>query len=457
LISTAPPGFYAVASRNSKVRSERSAIARVNFIDSFLLDRMDADRVVPAPLAADAEFLRRVSIDLTGRIPSADRARRFLEDRAPDKRAKLIEELMSSSAFTDQWTHYFANRFEVTSGYYSYVGLRGRTLFREFLRDFVARDLSYKDVVTGMLTASGDANENAPANFLIRGWQDGDPMQDTWDTLTDRITTRFLGIKTECISCHDGRRHLEHINLYMTARKRPEFWGMSAFLSRTVFQRLNVDGFGQRARFFIQDRKTGGYSGAVNPANPGPRPARWGGPYEPRWLLDGAGAQSGDWRKEFARILTADRQFARATVNYLWAALFNVGLVDPPDAWDLARLDAKNPPPDDWPLQLHHPELLERLAGHFIESNYSIRSVIRMIVSSNAYQLSSQYDGTWRPEYTRYFARHFPRRLSPKNFGIRSLPPPEPKPRWTSPATPNRCSTPTSFPIPPSRGIISRS
>lgn len=394
-----------------QARVTRSAVARRGFIDNLLFDRMDADQVAPAPLTNDAEFLRRISIDLTGRLPQPEKVREFLADQTPNKRDKLIDALIADPAYTDQWTLFFANKFQVTSGYYTYIGLQGRTLFHKFLRDFVERDRPYNQVVTEMLTASGDADQNGPANFLVRAFQDGDPMQDTWDTATDRVTTRLLGMKTECISCHDGRGHLEQINLYMTDRRRRDFWGMSAFFSRMSFQRLNVDGFGQRSRFFVIDRATGNYNADVNPSSPGPRPARYGGPYSPRWMFDGQVAQSGNYRQEFARILTSDRQFAKATVNYVWAQLFTYGLVDPADGWDLMRIRPETTP-KDWPAQLIHGELLDRLADSFIESNYSIRSLVRTIVSSNAYQLSSRYEGQWRPQYTRYFAKHFPRRLA---------------------------------------------
>lgn len=389
----------------------RSAVARRNFIDNLLFDRMDADKVPAATVSSDAEFIRRIYIDLTGRLPQPDEVRVFLEDSTPNKRDRVIESLLASSGYVDQWTLFFANKFQVTSGYYSYIGLQGRTLFYRFLRDFVERDRPYSDVVAEMLTAAGDADSNGPANFLVRGWQDGDPMQDTWDTITDRVTTRLLGMKTECISCHDGRGHLEQINLYMTDRRRRDFWGMSAFFSRMSFQRLNVDGYGQRSRFFIVDRSTGNYSTDVNPTNPGPRPSRYGGPYSPRWMFDGQAANSGNYRRDLASILTSDRQFAKATVNYVWAQLLTYGLVDPADGWDLMRLSSASTP-KDWPLQLQHPELMERLADHLIQSNYSIKSLVRLIVSSNAYQLSSRYDEPWKPQYTRYFAKHFPRRLA---------------------------------------------
>ena len=110
-------------------------------------------------------------------------------------------------------------------------------------------------------------------------------------------------------------------------------------------------------------------------------------------------------------MLTSDPQFARATVNLLWAEMFGVGIVEPVFAFDLARLDPKNPPPAPWGLQPTHPELLEALAQYFRDNNYSIRSVVKLIAKSNAYQLSSQFPGEWKVDYAPYFARKFVRRL----------------------------------------------
>src|SRR5438093_3228744 len=116
-------------------------------------------------------------------------------------------------------------------------------------------------------------------------------------------------------------------------------------------------------------------------------------------------------RPEFARMLTSDPQFARATVNLLWAEMFGVGIVEPLFSFDPARIDPKNPPPAPWTLQPSHPELLEALAQYFRENNYSIRSVLKLIAKSNAYRLSSQFPGEWKASYAPYFARKFVRRL----------------------------------------------
>jgi len=401
----------AFAKRSGK-QTARRTVASANFIDDFIFNKMSADGVASAPLSTDQEFLRRISLDLTGRIPSVERVQSFLTDKSEGRRAALIDELMRSDPFTDYFTYYLANRMEVTSGYYAEIPIQARNLFYFWLRDGVRNDRPYYEMVTEMLTGKGLSSRSGPMNFLVRGWQDGDPIQDTWDTLTDRVTTKFLGLKTECVSCHDGRRHLEQINLYMASRKRADFWGMSAFFSRMNLQRIGTDTFNQGIIWNVTDRNTGGYYTQVSQTNPGPRPARSGGVWEPKYMYSGEEPQSADWRGDFARILVKDRQFARATVNYLWAHFFRRGIVDPADAWDLARVDPDNPPPAGWPMQSSHPQLLEALTDSYIQSGYKLRPIVQLIVSSNAYQLSSRYDGNWKSAYAWYFAKQTPRRLS---------------------------------------------
>ncbi len=401
-----------IASRNFAAsrpkQTTRRAAQSANLIDDYIFGKMAADGVVPAPPATDAEFLRRVSLDLTGRIPSVEQVEQFLKDDNPLKRGKLIDSLIGSDGYVDRWTLFFGNHFGVTSRYY-YIGIPGRNLFHEYLRDFVKNDRSWADLAQDVIASSGSNNQSAALNFLARGIPMGESMQDTWDDLTDRVTVKFLGVKTECVSCHDGRRHLEPINLYLAQRRRDQFWRQAAFFSRMSLNILALDAFGQQNRVVIGDRATGAYQTSVIR---GPRPPRVGGPYEAAYMFTGEQPRSGKWREELARIMTSDKQFARSAVNYVWAHFFNVGIVDPPDAWDLLRVDPANPPPAPWAIQPSHPELLEALANEFVKSNYSFRRIQRLIVESNAYQMSARYPGEWEPEYGRYFAKRFPRRMS---------------------------------------------
>ncbi len=401
--------------QRSDVKLSRPLAAN-NFVDTFIAAKLDADSVTPAPPTTDAEFLRRISLDLTGRIPTPEKVEQFIASDNPNKRNELIEDLLASEAYVDRWSLYFRDKFQITSRYYNFIAPEGRNRFDQYLRDFLARDRPYNLVAQEIISAEGVGSEYGPVNYITRGYQNGDPIQDTYDTLTDRTTVRFLGFKTECVSCHDGRRHLEEINLFLARQKRTDFWRMSAFFARADLRFVSLDAFNRQASLVIKDRSGGGYNSIISNNNPGPRPFRYGGPYEPKFILSGAQPRNGEWRKEFGRFVTEDRQFARATVNYLWAALFTQGIVDPPDNWDMDRQDPKNPPKAPFTIQPSHPELLEELATEFIRSNYSLKSILRLLAQSNSYQLSSRYDGAWRPEYERYFARHIVRRLGPEEI-----------------------------------------
>ena len=389
------------------------SIPRANFIDKLLFDKMSADGVPPAPLTSDSEFLRRVFVDLTGRIPQPEKVVSFLTDTSPDKRSKLIDELLKSDAYISQFTLYFNNRFQVTRGYPSNVRLVGRNLFYSFLRDFVARDRPYNQFVKELLGAAGDADTVPGVNYYVRyvSQEEYNPPQDFWDDITDYVTTQFLGFRTACVSCHNGRAHLENINLFLAPKRRADFWSTSAFFSRTDFFLQGEQDY--RYRYLLQDRSYGNYTGAVPVSNPGNRPQRMGADVTlPAWILNGANPSTLNWRSEFVNMITGDRQFARATVNYLWAYFFGTGIVDPPDGWDLARIDPNNPPPAPWPIQNSQPALLEALTDAFINSNYSIKTMVRLITNSNVYQLSSRYTGQWNSAYASDFARHSPRRLA---------------------------------------------
>lgn len=398
------------ATRNT-ARAREVEQSKSNFIDQRLFARMAADNVTPAPPTTDAEFLRRVTLQLTGRIPTPEAADAFLQSTDPAKRSKLIDALLDSPAYSDQLTLFFLNKFRVSRNHES-ISVPARNTFYTFVREFVQNDRPYNQFVRELLSASGEVDSSPGAQFFARWMDVNGPVQDSWDDITDKISTTFLGFKTECISCHNGRAHLEKINLWLTRHTRQQFWQTSAFLSRMYYIRWSDDVIGFRPRIILVDRDYGAYSSSVNPSNPGNRPARTGPSVEPEFILTGDRPQTEAWREDLGRIITSDRQFARATVNHIWANFFGHGIVDPPEAWDFLRTDPENPPPAGWPSQNSHPELIEDLADFFIRNNYQLKPLIRQIVSSEAYQLSSRYTGQWQPVYTKYFARYDAHRLS---------------------------------------------
>jgi hypothetical protein len=286
---------------------------------------------------------------------------------------------------------------------------------QKWVYDNVHLDRPYNEMVQDLLTTNAVSNWYVgPASYVAR-WVitavacDDEVHEDTSEELAIHAAKDFLGVDTSCISCHDGARHLEKLNVYLAQRKRQQLWEMGAFFGKTrVLRRSEITT--AQDEYSIDDRGPGFDASArtvLRTDRRGPK-----GLVEPVYMFTGERPDPDRHpRAEFARLLTADRQFARATVNLLWWEMFGVGIVDPPFSWDLARIDPKNPPPAPWTLQPSHPELIEALAQYFIDNNYSLRSVISLIAKSSAYQLSSQFPGEWRAAYAPYFARKFVRRL----------------------------------------------
>jgi hypothetical protein len=410
-------------------RGPRIEVQRKNYIDDYVLGKMERDKIPHAGLASDQEFLRRAYLDLTGRIPTGDVVRKFLSDETPGKRDKLIDRLISperyafseEDAFVDRWTYWFSDLFLNSAGE---LGAPGRNIFYDYIRMALRINVPYNRWVEEMLTASALTNwYSGPSNLLARFHvDDGSGNQiaheDTCDEIAIATSRIFLGMNLECVSCHDGARHLEQINLWLSKRKREELWRQAAFFGNLDIYRPPP----RRQEFTVLDNGPG-YDSEAYPV-PGARGydikaesvvrmKRWKADVSPAFLLTGERpGLTEDPRRSYARMVTASPQFAKTIVNWIWAEMMGVGIVDPPYDFDLARQDPNNPPPAPWTVQPTHPELLDKLAGDFIAHNYDLRYLIQLIAKSGTYQLSSHFDGAWKPEYARYFARHFVRRSS---------------------------------------------
>ena len=414
-------------------------IARRNLIDEYIFGRIEEAGIPQGGLCTDAEFQRRVYLDLWGRIPDTEDVRKFLDDQDPEKRNKLIDHLlgldylertgydeykrgpwMVDTTFPNRWSYWFGDLF--LNG--PIQGVEGRNAFRQYLYYNLKYNIPYDHMVRELLTATGiSAQVGGAVNFLITGEVDGirdtDVMhEDTCDQIAVNATKFFLGVDLECISCHDGARHLEGINLWLSKRKREEFWRQAAFFGNIRIFRpthnnqefILMEGPPLRPEAHWREGGSGYRMDAVSVL----RIARdRNADVYPEFLLTKERPAAGtNLRMEFARMLTSDLQFAKATVNLFWAHFMTVGIVDPPFGWDLERQDPQNPPPPPWTIQPSHPELLEALARDFQKHGFDLRHLMRLITQSSAYQLSSKSRGNWKPEYDRYFARKLVRRLS---------------------------------------------
>ena len=389
-------------------------VQRVNFIDDHIFGKIERDGIPHAPLADDATFFRRLHLDMTGRIPTGSEARAFVADSAPDKRSKLVDTLVGSVDWRDRWTYWHLDLWRTSQ---NRVGWAGRNLFHDYVADALLLNQPYDEFVRELLTS--DARSNwyvGPASYLVRWAVFADNCteimhEDTADEMTVMIFQHFMGVNLQCVSCHDGANHLEQVNVWLTERKREEFWAQAAFFGNTRVMR-RVELRNTQDEYLVDDKDPGrdGYSRAAASTV---RVARQGeGRVPPAFILGGEQPRPDKpLRSELARILTAHPQFARAVVNRFWAEFMGAGIVEPLDGFDFSRMDPDHLP-EGWDLQPTHPALLDALAQDFIESGYDLQHLHKQIAKSAAYQLSAGFPAEWKPDYARYFARKFMRRLT---------------------------------------------
>jgi hypothetical protein len=282
-------------------------------------------------------------------------------------------------------------------------------------------------MATELLSIQSDSTYNdGAADFLVGSIVTGGPTQDIMDQMTADTFDTFLGVThVNCLLCHNGRGHLDSLSLWATGTTRYQAWQLAGFLSHTGATRVVPDPANNPNVFYysLQDNIKNFTADYTLNTTTGNRPVRVsstpnckaGQPcytVPPQYIFNGGAPKPGEnYRVALARNITGDFQFARAAVNYVWAAFFGRGIVDPPDTFDPARLDPDNPPPAPWTLQPSNPRLLNALAQHFIDSGFNVKSLMREIATSDTYQLSSRYNGEWSAEYEPYFARKFVRRL----------------------------------------------
>jgi hypothetical protein len=315
-------------------------------IDTLLAARWQKANVQPAKLSDDAEFLRRVYLDLTGIIPPVGEVRAFLADERSDKRARLIERLLKKSRhathLADTWRRMLIPSGTVSPG-------RAGMGFEPWLRGTFAENTAYDRIVRELITATGNSNQPGPALFISA-------LRSKPESVAASTSQVFLGVKIACAQCHD--HPFDHWS-------QKDFWSYAAF-----FARLQQPTGRRQAAVQVTDAKQGDVR--LPETNEVVAPAFLGG--ETPDLKDDTNRRVllADW------LTSRDNPyFARATVNRIWAHMFGRGLVDPVD--DLGK---HNPP--------SHPQLLDELAAYFVATRFDIRQLFRTLANTRAYQLSSR-------------------------------------------------------------------
>lgn len=345
---------------------------RRNFIDDELFRRLESLRVPPSGPASDAAFLRRASLDLTGEQPLPEEIRAFLADREPDKRIKLVDRLLKKPEFVRFWRIKLGDLLQISTARQG----TGAPRYQTWIDQSLANNRPWDEVVRTLLTAVGD-----PLDF-----DNGGPVNYAMDTLVpaeqaEMTAQRFLGLRMRCAQCHDHP---------FDVWTQDAYYGLAAF-----FARVSRGGGGGPGMMMGRAKVTIDPKGQVVHL-------RTKKPVEPR-LLDGKVVKVGDRedpRKVLAAWMTApdNPYFSRAMANWVWAQLFGKGLVDPPD--DMSR---SNPPV--------HPALLDALAKHFVDHKYDLRDLIRTVMISETYGLSSA-PVKGNEKDARLFSHHIPRPLT---------------------------------------------
>ncbi|MFN5896656.1 MAG: DUF1549 and DUF1553 domain-containing protein [Planctomyces sp.] len=334
------------------------------FIDQQIRQGWTDNEIEASPLASDEEWVRRVYLDLVGRIPTLTEAREFLADKNPRKRAMLVDALLENEDYVRNFTTIWANN-SIGRGAPQRVS---RTGMEKFYREAFAKNRPWNEIVVDILTASGHYEENGAVNYILAQMQ----MPDDAVQLTAMTTRLFLGLQVQCTQCH---------NHPFNKWQQDQFWEFNSFFRQ-------VDKRDHRKL----DPKTGqqvdDYSEVVWKEFTGPVyyekrsgmmqvafPRFQGHEVDP-----GVGV---DRRSELAKLITEPAgdepaQLAQAMVNRTWSHFFGYGFTRPVD-----DMGPHNP--------ASHPELLKRLSREFVAANYDVKQLIRWIVSSEAYQLSSQY------------------------------------------------------------------
>jgi hypothetical protein len=311
-----------------------------NFIDDSVLVELKRLRIPPSPLCDDASFLRRIHLDVVGRLPTPDEIKTLLDrPAAAGKRAQVIERLLASPEFVDFWTLKLGDLLTINS---KKLGDDGAQAYHAWLRQQIADNVPLDRVVRELLTAQGDSARNGPANFHKFTT---DPRD-----MGEFVSRTLLGTRLACARCHN-----HPFDRWTT----DDYYHFAAYFARTGFenQRLIQRPFGE-----VLHPKSGKEM----------RPQPLGGRNE---LTE----RAGDRRVALADWLTAPENplFARAMANRVWKELMGRGLVEPVD-----DLRPTNPP--------LNPALLDALAAAFVRQGYDLRKLIRTIASSRTYQLSSQ-------------------------------------------------------------------
>jgi hypothetical protein len=358
------------------VKTPAYAFEPQTLVDRFTSRKWQQLGLVPSEPCTDEQFIRRLSLDLTGTLPTPAQVLAFAADTDPQKRAKLVDRLLDSPEYTFFFANKWADILRVKRRNDANRA-KGTFAFHDWIRNAVAKDMPYDQFARHILGASGDEVASPPTVWYKE-------LQNP-EQFVDDTAQVFLGLRMACAQCH----HHPYEKW-----SQDDYWGLAAFFARVNRKLVQMPGdnpgqqpsrlvISTRARGNVNNKRTG-QPAVMKPLDGEPMEV---GPYDdPRQKLV-------DW------MVQADNPFfARAVANRYWAHFFGRGIVDPLD-----DMRVTNPP--------SNPELLDALARDLVKNGYSLKQLIRTICKSRTYQLSSTPNEFNKHDKQNY-ARYYPRRMS---------------------------------------------
>jgi hypothetical protein len=376
------------ATRRVNVMGDRTGfkwtdVPEYSFIDKQVNAKLKKMKIQPSELCTDAEFIRRVSLDLTGLPPTPEITKAFLADTTPSrqKREKLIDELLASRDYTEYWANKWADLLQCNS---ENLGQKGVWVFRDWIRRSIQENKPYDQFVRQLLLAEGSAYLNPEVNYYRA-------LRDT-GKITEDVSQTFLGVRFNCNKCHDHP---------FEKWTQTQYYEFGAYFARLAIKRGSLGK--DSVRNFTGDLMQVPGEEIVYLKESGEvKHPKTDMDMRPHVPVGGAKetAADGDRREAFVDWLTSKENpyFAEAMANRVWSYFFGRGIIDPVD-----DIRGSNPP--------GNPELLAGLTDEFVACGFDVRRLMRTICRSRTYQLSIVRN-KWNEDDQINFSHALPRRLS---------------------------------------------
>lgn len=343
---------------------------RRNLIDEMIVAKLKDLNLRPSPQCDDATFIRRVFLDTIGTLPTSDEVRKFLTDKAADKRDKLIESLFARPEFVDYWTYKWSDVLLVNG---RLLRPKGVEAYYKWIHNEVKQNTPWDEFARRIVTSTGSSVENGATNFFA--------LHQDPENMAENVSKAFLGLSIACAKCHNHPLEKWTNNQY--------------YAFANLFSRVRAKGWGG-------DFRSGDGVRTLYVAQRGELVQPLTGKPQPPTPLDGTPLPfeaTGDRRIPLANWLTSSKNpyFARSITNRVWGNFFGPGIVE-----EIDDLRDSNPASND--------ELLSAAAEFLVRNKYDLKSLMRLILQSHSYQRSSMPHDENREE-DRFYSRSYARRL----------------------------------------------